>query len=83
MKALAKKKYAAQVTFHRETQEFASSLAEVYDGTVESDRGLRDIVIRMFRQFPELAQRSDVEVVVRETAPLAWELFRIAWGLPV
>lgn len=83
MKALAKKKYAAQVGVHRESAEFASSLLEVYDGTIETDRGLRDIVISTFRRFPELAQRPGVEEVVRDTPGLAWEMFRMAWGLPV
>jgi hypothetical protein len=83
LKALAKKKYSAQVAYHRESDEFAASLLEVYDGTVETDRGLRDVVISTFRRFPELAQRRDVEEVVREMPGLAWELFRIAWGLPI
>jgi hypothetical protein len=83
LKALARKKYAAQVPYHRDSDEFAASLSEVYDGTFETDRGLRDIVISTFRRFPELAQRRDIEDVVRETPTLAWELFRIAWGLPI
>jgi predicted ester cyclase len=58
-------------------------LPEVYDGTIESDRGLRDIIISTFRRFPDLAQKHDVEEVVKETPALAWELFRVAWGLPV
>ena len=35
------------------------------------------------RRFPELAQQDDVQTVVRDTPALAWELFRLAWGLPV
>ncbi|KIW04681.1 hypothetical protein, variant [Verruconis gallopava] len=83
LKTLAKKKYAAQVTHHRESREFAASLPEIYDGTIETDRGLRDIVIATFRRFPELAQRRDVQIVIKDTPGLAWELFRLAWGLPV
>ena len=48
-----------------------------------SDRGLRDIVIHAFRTHPELARRKDVEEVVKDTPLLAWELFRVAWGMPV
>jgi hypothetical protein len=83
LKALAKKKYAAQIVYHRDSDDFAPSLGEVYEGTVESDRGLREVVISIFRHFPELAQRRDVEDVARDTPSLAWELFRVAWGLPV
>ena len=80
---LAKKKYAAQICVHRESAEFAASLSEIYDGTVETDRGLRDIVISTFRQFPELALRPAVDKVVRDIPSLAWELFRVASGLPI
>lgn len=83
LKALAKKKFAAQVTAHRESAEFATCLPDVYEGTVEKDRGLRDIVIATFRRFPELAQRMDVEETAKDTPSLSWELFRVAWGLPV
>lgn len=50
---------------------------------MDSDRGLRDVVIATFRRYPELAQRRNVGDVVKETPGLAWELFRVAWGLPV
>ena len=83
MKALAKKKYAAQICVHRESAEFAASLPEIYDGTIETDRGLRDIIVSTFRRFPELAQRSAIEEVVRDIPSLAWDLFRVAWGLPI
>jgi len=68
---------------HFGSGEFADALQEVYDSTIDSDRGLRDIVIHMFRTHPELARRKDVEAVVKETPHLAWELFRVGWGLPV
>jgi hypothetical protein len=83
LKVLARKKYVAQISTHRNSEEFAPSLAEAYDGTIEKDRGLRDIVISTFRRFPELTQRADVEEVVRDTPGLAWELFRVAWVLPI
>jgi len=83
LKSLAKKKFAAQVAYHRNSDEFAESLREVYETTIETDRGLRDIVIQTFRQFPELAQRKDVADAVKETTGLAWELFRVGWGLPI
>ena len=51
--------------------------------TVDSDRGLRDLVIQTFRAHPDLALRNDVEEVVKATPSLAWELFRVGWGMPV
>ena len=83
LKALAKKKFAAQAAYHWESAEFAQSMQEVYETTIDTDRGLRDIVIQTFRAFPEIAQRKDVEDIVRDTPGLAWELFRVGWGLPI
>jgi len=83
LKALAQKKFAAQMAYHWESVEFPEAIQEAYESTLDSDRGLRDIVIQTFRAYPELAQRRDVEAVVKETPGLAWELFRVGWGLPI
>lgn len=83
LKALAKKKFAAQTAYHWDSPEFPLAMQEAYESTIDTDRGLRDIVINMFRAYPEIAQRKDVEAVVRETPGLAWELFRVGWGLPI
>jgi hypothetical protein len=83
LKALAQRKFSTQMAYHWSSLEFPLAIQEAYETTIDSDRGLRDVVISTFRAFPELAQRQDVEAVVRETPGLAWELFRVAWGLPV
>ena len=71
------------MALHFASDEFAFAIQDVYDTTVDEDRGLRDVVIQTFREHPELAQRKDVETIVKETPGLAWELFRVGWGLPV
>ena len=71
------------MVYHWESQELPEAMREVYETTVDTDRGLRDIVIQTFRAYPELAQRKDVEEAVKETPGLAWELFRVGWGLPI
>jgi len=83
LKDLARRKFASQVSIHYTSTEFAEGMQEVYDSTIESDRGLRDIVIHAFRTHPEIARRTDIQAVVKETPLLAWELFRVAWGMPV
>lgn len=83
LKALARKKFSSQVKEHLSSEEFPLAMQEVYESTVDSDRGLRDIVIQTFRANPDIARRADVEVVVKETPNLAWELFRVGWGLPI
>ncbi|KAK8184853.1 uncharacterized protein BKA78DRAFT_322883 [Phyllosticta capitalensis] len=83
LKDLARHKFSIQAEHHWATLEFADSIPEVYETTVDSDRGLRDIVIQSFREHPQLARSKDMELVVRDTPGLAWELFRMGWGLPV
>ncbi len=83
LKFLAAAKFAAQVSLHFCCEEFAFAAQEVYDNSVGSDRGLRDVIVQAFRAHPELASRKDVEAVAKETPGLAWELFRVGWGLPV
>lgn len=83
LKQLATKKFSAQVSAHWRSSEYALAMQDVYDSTVDSDRGLRDVVIQSFRAHPELVQSKDVEAIVKETPNLAWELFRVGWGLPV
>lgn len=83
LKTLARSKFASQLKVHRDSSELPEALQEVYETTVDSDRGLRDIVIQTFRTYPELARRKDVEAIVKDTPNLAWELFRVGWGMPV
>ncbi|KAF2732370.1 hypothetical protein EJ04DRAFT_337916 [Polyplosphaeria fusca] len=83
LKALARKKFAQQTELHWTSAEFADACQEAYETTVDSDRGLRDVVIQTFRANPSLSLRKDVELAVRETPGLAFELFRMASGLPV
>lgn len=87
LKLLARRKYAGQLFedghWSSQIAEFADSIIEVYESTVDTDRGLRDLVIQAFREHPELARSKDIELVVRDTPGAAWELFRLGWGLPV
>lgn len=83
LKTLARKKFAHQIELHIASDELPEACQEAYETTVDTDRGLRDIVIQAFRTHPELSLRKDVELAVRETPGLAFELFRMASGLPI
>lgn len=87
LKSLARRKYASQLFddnhWSLRTADFAESIIEAYESTVDTDRGLRDLVIQAFREHPELARSRDIELVVRDTPGAAWELFRLGWGLPI
>ena len=83
LKRLAKKKFAVQIQHHRDSHEIAECLPEVYQTTPDTDRGLRDIVVGVFREHPELMQRQDIEDSVRLTPGLAWDLCMMSLGLPL
>ena len=68
---------------HFDSAELPEACQEAYETTIDTDRGLRDVVIHTFRSHPDLSLRKDVEMAVRETPGLAFELFRMASGLPV
>ncbi|OCL12365.1 hypothetical protein AOQ84DRAFT_285365 [Glonium stellatum] len=83
LKSLAQRKFSTQIALHFSCPEFPDACQEAYETTVDSDRGLRDLIIQTFRAHPDLAFRKDVEDVVKVTPNLAWELFRLGWGMPV
>lgn len=83
LKALSRNKFANQVDLHLSSPEFPEACQEAYESTFHSDRGLRDVIIQAFRANPALSLRPDVEMALRETPGLAFELFRMASGLPV
>ncbi|KAI9657325.1 MAG: hypothetical protein M1821_003005 [Bathelium mastoideum] len=83
LKELARRKFEAQVAQHWDATEFPDALEEVYCSTIDTDRGLRDVVLQAFRENPRLAMKAEVEAAVRDLAPLAFELYKVASGLPV
>ncbi|PVH95408.1 hypothetical protein DM02DRAFT_537435 [Periconia macrospinosa] len=83
LKTLAQNKFAQQMELHLDSDELPEACQEAYESTVDTDRGLRNIVIQTFRSHPELSLRKDVEMALRDTPGLAFELFRMASGLPV
>ncbi|KAJ4374862.1 hypothetical protein N0V83_001940 [Neocucurbitaria cava] len=83
LKALARNKFAQEVDLHLNSPEFPEACQEAYETTFHTDRGLRDVIIQAFRANPGLSLRPDIEMAVRETPGLAFELFRMASGLPI
>jgi hypothetical protein len=83
LKALARSKFAHEIGLYLESSEFPEACQEAYESTFHTDRGLRNVIVQAFRANPRLSMRPDVEMVVRETPGLAFELFRMASGLPI
>lgn len=83
LKSLAKHKFECQMACYYDSPEFADAVEEVYSSTIDSDRGLRDVVLQAFRSHPQLASTQDVFAVIKRTPALAFELWKVERGLPV
>lgn len=83
LKQLAKSKFEMAMACWYDSPEFAHAIEEVYCSTVDSDRGLRDVVLETFRCHPQLASTQDVYEVIKDTPTLARELFKVERGIPV
>ncbi|KAI4730979.1 hypothetical protein E4T49_01120 [Aureobasidium sp. EXF-10728] len=83
LKALAKSKFEMAMACYYDSPEFADAIEEVYCSTIDSDRGLRDVVIQAFRNHPQLASTQDVFGVIKRTPTLAFELWKTERGIPV
>ena len=83
LKQLARSKFEMAMACYYDSPEFASAIEEVYCTTVDSDRGLRDIVLEAFKNHPQLVNTQDVFSTIKETPSLALELFKLERGIPV
>jgi hypothetical protein len=83
LKQLARSKFEMAMACFYDSPNFAEAIEEVYCSTIDSDRGLRDIVLEAFKSHPQLASTQDVYNVIKETPSLAFELFKVERGIPV
>lgn len=81
LKQLAKRKFEMAVACYYDAPELADAIEFVYTSTVDSDRGLRDVVMQLFRNHPQLANTQDVFAVIKETPTLALDLWKVERGL--
>ena len=83
LKDLACQKFEIAMACYYDSPELADAIEEVYNSTVDSDRGLRNIIIQAFRSHPSLANTGDVYEVISRTPTLAFELWKAERGLPI
>lgn len=83
LKGLAKCKFEEACACWYDSPEFADAIEEVYCSTIDSDRGLRDVVLQAFRSHPQLASTQDVFAVIKRTSALAFELWKVERGIPI
>ncbi|KAF2758332.1 hypothetical protein EJ05DRAFT_347563 [Pseudovirgaria hyperparasitica] len=82
LKVLARKKFLANLYTHIPYTSFSSALAEVYTSTIDSDRGLREPMLQLFRQNPQLVFRSDIREVMEDIDDIHMEIERAINGMP-
>jgi len=83
LKELARAKFEIAMACYYDSPEFADAIEEVYCSTIDSDRGLRDVVLQAFRTHPQLATTQDVYNVIKNTPSLAFELWKVERGVSI
>ncbi|EME45178.1 hypothetical protein DOTSEDRAFT_71038 [Dothistroma septosporum NZE10] len=81
LKQLARHKFEMSAACYYDAPELADAIEFVYSSTMDSDRGLRDVVLQLFRSHPQLANTQDIFAVLKETPTLALELWKVERGL--
>jgi hypothetical protein len=83
LKELARRKFEMAMACDYDSPELPEAIEEVYDSTLDTDRGLRDIVLQLLASHPQLATTPDVHAVIKETPALAYDLFKVERGIPI
>ena len=81
LKQLARHKFEMSAACYYDAPELADAIEYVYTSTVDSDRGLRDVILQLFRSHPQLANTQDIFAVLKETPTLALDLWKVERGL--
>jgi len=74
LKALAIRKYKAAASASLGIDDFLQSVQEVYTSTVESDRGLRDAVVKLIYDHPVWLDEKKVQDVAKELGAWMYDL---------
>lgn len=83
LKDIARAKFEMAMACYYDSPQLADAIEEVYSSTVDTDRGLRDVVLQAFRSHPQLANTKDIFEVIKTTPTLAFELFKVERGIPI
>jgi len=83
LKSLARTKFETAMACNYDSPDLPEAIEEVYCSTLDSDRGLRDIVLNLFRCHEQLVHMPDIFTVIKELPTLTMELFKLERGIPV
>ncbi|KAI0398402.1 hypothetical protein F5Y17DRAFT_1853 [Xylariaceae sp. FL0594] len=74
LKSLTKKKFANASAAHWNTPQYLEAVHQVYRTTVESDRGLRNLVLQTLAAQTTLLRKDEMKAVLQQTSQLTYEL---------
>jgi hypothetical protein len=83
LKDLAKNKFEMEMACYFDSPDLADIIEEVYCSTIDSDRGLRDVILDAFSKHPQLASTQDIHDVIDRTPSLKCDLFKLEHGVPM
>ncbi|KAK2005336.1 hypothetical protein LZ32DRAFT_546275 [Colletotrichum eremochloae] len=70
--AVAKFRTAAETTW--DAGDFLDAASEAYTSTIDTDRGLRDVILEVFAQHDDLLDRDEAKSLVKRQGSLAYDL---------
>ncbi|KAK1989747.1 hypothetical protein LX36DRAFT_686373 [Colletotrichum falcatum] len=74
LKALARIKFQTTASKCWDTDDFLDAISEAYTSTLDSDRGLRDIVLKVFAEHEQLLDWNEIKELLRRLGSLAYDL---------
>lgn len=81
LKTLALQRFESLVAETWNSFDFLDAIREIYSSTIDTDRGLRNVVIHIFRSHPELALDLETQAVVKEVPGFAFDLFKMHYNI--
>jgi hypothetical protein len=80
LKALTARKFDIASAKLWDSDDFIEAVQEVYTSTIETDRGLRSIVLRTFHDHQQLIEKSEVQGLVKQFGSLASDIVIHVWN---
>lgn len=74
LKALALRKFNEAAIEHWASNDLLEATQVAYQSTVDTDKGIRDAVVRTFYKHPELLDKEEVQDIFRTLPLLAYDL---------
>ena len=81
LRRLAREKFRTAMTRYHDSPELTEAIKEVYCSTIDSSRGLRNVVLEAFKRYPWLADEGNISSMIKNTPGLATDLLNARPGI--